>query len=68
MNAAWRNDPAAKGAVERHIPMGRAAKAGDMAGVYAFLASDDSAYVTGQTIYACGGLTLFADFRTNWSG
>jgi glucose 1-dehydrogenase len=23
--------------------------------------------VTGQTIYACGGITLFGDFKENWS-
>ena len=29
--------------------------------------SPDAGYITGQTIYACGGLTLFNDFRTNWA-
>lgn len=67
MNAAWTNDPALRAEVEKHIPVGYAASPGDIAGVYAFLASDDARYVTGQTIYACGGLTLHADFKTNWS-
>jgi NAD(P)-dependent dehydrogenase (short-subunit alcohol dehydrogenase family) len=35
------------------------------AGVFAFLASEDAAYITGQTIYAVGGLTLSADYRKN---
>jgi glucose 1-dehydrogenase len=38
-----------------------------MASVFAFLASDDASYITGQTIFACGGLTLFGDFKKNWS-
>ena len=29
--------------------------------------SDDASYVTGQTIYACGGITLYADFKQNWA-
>jgi len=67
INSVWINDPQAKADVESHIPMGRAAEASEMAGVFAFLASDDASYITGQTIFACGGLTLFADFRNNWS-
>jgi len=35
--------------------------------VFAFLASDDACYITGQTIYACGGLTMFPEFRENWA-
>jgi glucose 1-dehydrogenase len=53
--------------VYEHIPMGRAGEADEMAGVAAFLASDDAAYITGQTIFLDGGLTLFADFREPWS-
>jgi glucose 1-dehydrogenase len=68
MNASWKDDPVRRGEIEKHIPMGRSAKPGDIAGVYAFLASDDARYITGQTIYACGGLTLHSDFRNNWLG
>lgn len=32
-----------------------------MAGVCAVLASDDGAYITGQTIFVDGGLTLYSD-------
>ena len=39
----------------------------EIAAVFAFLASDDAAYITGQTIYACGGLTLYGEFRSDWS-
>jgi glucose 1-dehydrogenase len=67
MNDAWRNDPKAKAQVERHIPMGRAGTAEEMAAVFAFLVSDDASYITGQTIFACGGLTLYGDFMHNWS-
>jgi glucose 1-dehydrogenase len=67
MNASWADDPQAKAGVERHIPMGFAAAAEDMAPVYAFLASDDARYITGQTIFACGGLTLYGDFKVNWA-
>jgi glucose 1-dehydrogenase len=67
MNDAWINDPKARAVVESHIPMGRSAAPEEMASVFAFLASDDASYITGQTIYACGGLTLFGEFRTNWS-
>ena len=67
MNAAWTGDPAARAAVEAHIPIGRAASPEEIATVFAFLASDEARYVTGQTLYACGGLTLYGDFATNWA-
>jgi len=40
------------------IPLRRTAKPEDIARVHLFLVSDDSAYVTGQTIVIDGGLTL----------
>jgi glucose 1-dehydrogenase len=67
MNASWIGDPAARAAVARHIPLGRAADAEEIAGCFVFLASDDAAYITGQTIYVDGGLSLYADFRENWA-
>jgi glucose 1-dehydrogenase len=67
MNAAWAGDTEARSAVESHIPMGRAAVPEDIAPVYVFLASDESRYMTGQTLFACGGLTLYGEFRTNWA-
>ena len=66
MNAPL-EDPAVRAAVESHIPMGRVGMPAEIAAVAAFLASDEASYVTGQTLYACGGLTLHADFRTNWA-
>ncbi len=37
------------------IPLGRAANEEDVAKVVVFLASDDSAYMTGQSLNVCGG-------------
>jgi glucose 1-dehydrogenase len=67
INRAWVDDPEKAKLVERHIPLGRAGTADEMAGVTCFLASDDAAYITGQTIFIDGGLTLYADFREPWS-
>ena len=67
MNDSWRGDDEKRRAVAAHIPMGHAAQPDDIAAIYAFLASAEARYITGQTIYACGGLTLFADFKHNWA-
>jgi len=67
INRAWIDDPAKRAQVEEHIPMQRAGEADEMAGVACFLASDMGAYVTGQTIFVDGGLTLFPSFATPWS-
>jgi glucose 1-dehydrogenase len=67
INAAWTDDPAKRAAVESHIPMGRVGTPEEIAAVFAFLASDEASYITGQTIYACGGITLFGEFRDNWA-
>ena len=56
------DDPVKAEMVTSHIPMRRAAFADEMAGVTCFLASDDAAYITGQTIFVDGGLTLYTDF------
>ena len=40
------------------IPFGRLGEPGDLAGAVAFLASDDAAFVTGQTLSVSGGLTM----------
>ncbi|MDQ3742592.1 MAG: glucose 1-dehydrogenase [Actinomycetota bacterium] len=67
INRAWVDDPVKAAAVEEHIPLRRAGTADEMAGVTCFLASDDGAYITGQTIYVDGGLTLYPSFATPWS-
>jgi glucose 1-dehydrogenase len=67
INRAWIDDPVKRAQVEQHIPMRRAGDADEMAGVTCFLASDLAAYITGQTIFVDGGLTLFPSFSTPWS-
>jgi glucose 1-dehydrogenase len=67
MNNSWANDAEKRAVVESHIPMGRAGTAEEMAAAIAFLASDEASYITGQTLYVDGGLTLYPDFRTAWS-
>jgi len=67
INRAWIDDPVKRAQVEEHIPMQRAGEADEMAGVTCFLASDMAAYITGQTIFVDGGLTLFPSFLTPWS-
>lgn len=67
INRAWIDDPEKRAMVESHIPMGRSGSAEEMAAVTVFLCSDEAAYITGQTLYVDGGLTLFPDFRTAWS-
>jgi glucose 1-dehydrogenase len=67
INRAWIDDPVKKEQVESHIPMARAGTADEMGGVAGFLASDDAAYITGQTIFVDGGLMLYPSFREPWS-
>jgi glucose 1-dehydrogenase len=67
INSGWIDDPVKREQVESHIPMSRAGTADEMGGVAAFLASDDAGYITGQTIFVDGGLTLYPSFREPWS-
>ena len=57
--ALWENDEISA-AMTRTIPMGRWAKAEEMAGIAVFLASDAASYLTGQAIAVDGGLTAGA--------
>lgn len=67
INRSWADDPARRDLVVRHIPMRRAAESEEMAAATAFLCSEEAAYITGQTLFVDGGLTLYADFETTWS-
>ena len=67
INRAWVDDPEKRALVTAHIPMGRAGSAEEMAAVTAFLLSEEAGYITGQTVFVDGGLTLYADFRGTWS-
>src|ERR1700749_2816414 len=67
INRSWIDDPVKREQVESHIPMRRAGTADEMGAVACFLASDDGAYIPGQTIFVDGGLTLFPSFREPWS-
>ena len=42
----------------KNIPLGRVGNPADVAGLAAFLASDDASYMTGQAIAVCGGLIM----------
>jgi NAD(P)-dependent dehydrogenase (short-subunit alcohol dehydrogenase family) len=50
-------DPAARARRLVHVPMGRLAKAGEIARAVLFLASDESSYVNGSTFLVDGGIT-----------
>lgn len=67
INRAWIDDPEKRAMVESHIPMGRAGESDEMAEAAAFLCSDLALYITGQTLFVDGGLTLYPDFRSAWS-
>jgi glucose 1-dehydrogenase len=56
INTALLNDKPKLDALLANIPLGRLGKPEDVAGLVAFLASDDAAYITGSTYVIDGGL------------
>jgi glucose 1-dehydrogenase len=59
INSRLLNDPSKLQSLIRQIPLGRLGQPDDVAGLAAFLASDDSNYITGTTYLIDGGLTVF---------
>lgn len=51
-------DPAFRVATDQAVPLGRMSSAEELAGAFAFLASEDAQYVTGTTFLIDGGATL----------
>ena len=47
-------------AILKSVPLGRVGQPEDIASAVAFLASDEAGFITGQTIFVCGGLTIGA--------
>jgi glucose 1-dehydrogenase len=63
-HSAW--DTAEKEAeLLQRIPYGRVGAAHDIAKAAVWLASDDSDYVTGATLYVDGGMTLYPGFESS---
>ncbi|WP_342052701.1 MULTISPECIES: SDR family NAD(P)-dependent oxidoreductase [unclassified Cupriavidus] len=56
INRNLMSDPKELDALLRNIPLGRLGQPNDVAGLAAFLASDDAAYMTGTTLFVDGGL------------
>ncbi|MEY3464742.1 MAG: glucose 1-dehydrogenase [Gammaproteobacteria bacterium] len=59
--AAWDTPEALEKLLEL-IPYGRIGQPADIGKAAVWLASDDSDYVNGQTIFVCGGMTLYPEF------
>lgn len=62
--SAWET-PAAEKKLLELIPYNRVGVVEDIGSVAVWLASDHSDYITGQTIFVDGGMTLFPGFSTN---
>lgn len=49
-----------KAAINGRIPMGRMGEGDEIGAAVAYLASDEAAYVTGQTLHVNGGMAMFS--------
>jgi len=61
--AAW-SSPEAEAGLLKLIPYGRVGEPVDIGRAAAWLASDESDYITGASIFVDGGMTLFPGFQT----
>lgn len=59
--SVW-SDPNGLTDLNKKIPMGRMGQPVEIGNVLVNLASDDSSYLTGTTVFVDGGMTLYADF------
>lgn len=57
INAGVVADPAAVAGLEARIPLGRAGRADETAGIFSWLASEEAGYVTGAFFAVDGGMT-----------
>jgi glucose 1-dehydrogenase len=60
----WNNNPDRIKDLADLIPMKRVGTPEEMAAAVAFLVSDEASYITGQTLFIDGGLTLYPSFQT----
>jgi len=60
---AWETD-AAMGNLLKLIPYGRIGEPEDIGKAAVWLASDESDYVTGTTLFVDGGMTLYPEFAS----
>ena len=58
MNQEAQDDADTRRRMEENIPLGRAGRPEEVAGLIAFLVSDAGAYVTGQSLFIDGGLSI----------
>lgn len=62
MNWELLQDPQKMKELNKMIPLGRIGKPAEIADVILFLVSEKSSYITGETIFVDGGLTLFPSY------
>lgn len=63
INAEKFEDPKQKEILENMIPMARVGQPKEIAAAAAWLASEESSYVTGITLFVDGGMTLYPSFQ-----